>query len=243
MWSWFYAPERLPRAYNHWISKAANIDSRLIQALRLARQGDFVYGEDTGQAPLLAGLCRELNLPEEYGDPTRTIPIPCELYHCGAGKSCEVHAFSRFRDSWKFAMKVYVSLQLLTLLRSPQVKPIFVALRAAARSSTFLASFVASFYYAVCLARTRLGPKITSYKSITPQMWDSGLCVLAGCLACGLSILLEKPSRRQEVAFWVAPRALATMLSPCIRQEIPAQRTSGFCHKCCGSVVSPSVWP
>ncbi|KIW22209.1 uncharacterized protein PV07_12120 [Cladophialophora immunda] len=212
MWSWFYSPERLPRSYNHWISKAADIDPRLIQALRLARQGNFVYGEDTGQAPLLIGLCRDLNLPEELADPSKTIPIPCELYHCGTGKSCEIHALSRFWRSWKFAMGIYLPLQLLTILRTPRLRSLLKAFPAAARSSSFLAGFVASFYYAVCLARTRLGPKIFSRKTVTPQMWDSGLCVLAGCLACGWSVLLEKPSRRQEIAFFVAPRALATIL-------------------------------
>jgi hypothetical protein len=212
MWSWFYSTERLPPAYNQWISKAANIDSRLIQALRLVRRGEFVYGQDTGKAPLLKSLCRELHLPEEYGDPTKTIPIPCELYHCGTGKSCEVHAASRFWRSWKFAMALYVPLQLLARLRHPSLDSPMRALKGAARSSSFLAAFVAIFYYSVCLARTRLGPKVFSYKTITPQMWDSGLCVLAGCVACGWSILLEKPSRRQEIAFFVAPRALATML-------------------------------
>ena len=212
MWSWFYAPERLPRSYCHWISKAADIDSRLIQALRLARQGDFVYGENTGQGSLLIGLCRDLGLPQEYADPTKTIPIPCELYHCGTGKSCEFHALSRFWRSWKFAMEIYGPLQLLTLMRSATSKSFLNGLQGAAFSSSFLATFVASFYYAVCLARTRLGPRIIPRKIVTPQMWDSGLCVLAGCLACGWSILLEKPSRRQEIAFFVAPRALATIL-------------------------------
>lgn len=212
MWSWFYAPERLPRTYNHWISKVAKIDLRLIQALRLARQGDFVYGEDTGQAQLLIGLCQDLGLPKEYADPSKTIPIPCELYHCGSGKSCEVHAMSRFWRTWRLALEIYLPLQLLTLLRSSRSKSILEGLRAAATSSSFLATFVASFYYAVCLARTRLGPKLVSSRTITPQMWDSGLCVLAGCFACGWSILLEKRSRQQEIAFFVAPRALATLL-------------------------------
>ncbi|EHY53400.1 hypothetical protein HRR83_003607 [Exophiala dermatitidis] len=212
MWSWFYSPHRLPRAYNSWISKAADIDGRLIQALRLARQGDFVYGRDTGQAPLLAGLCRELGLPEVYGDPAKTIPIPCELYHCGTGKSCEVHGISRFWRSWKFAMEVYVPLQVLSRMRSPSKQSALAGLISATRSSSFLAAFVALFYYSVCLARTRLGPRLFSYKTVTPQMWDSGLCVLAGCLACGWSILLERPSRRQEIAFFVAPRAMATVL-------------------------------
>ena len=212
MWAWFYAPQRLPKAYNRWISSVANIDSRLIQALRLCRQGDFVYGEDTGQAPLLTSLCNELGMPPEWGDPARTVPIPCELYHCGTGKSCELHGVMRFLNSWKLAMELYLPLQLLSKLRAPSTKAYTSAIVEASRSSSFLASFVSLFYYSVCLARTRLGPKLFSRRTVTPQMWESGLAVLAGCLTCGWSILLEKASRRQEIAFFVAPRALATLM-------------------------------
>lgn len=212
MWSWFYSPHRLPRAYNNWISKIADIDARLIQALRLARQGDFVYGRDTGQTHLLEPLCKDLGLPQVFADPSKTIPIPCEMVHSGTGKSCEVHAIARFWRSWKFALELYLPLQILSRIRNPKLDVMFDALKAAAKSSTFLAAFVSLFYYAVCLARTRLGPKLFSARTVTPQMWDSGLCVLAGCLACGWSILLEKPGRRQEIAFFVAPRALATVL-------------------------------
>ena len=212
MWSWFYAPMRLPRGYNQWISRAANLDPRLLQALRLCRQGDFLYGQDTGQAPMLKSLCNELGLPDQWGDPAATVPIPCELYHCGTGPSCEIHALTRLLNTWKFSMSLYLPLQLLTRLRQPSEQALITAIKDAARSSSFLASFVAVFYYSVCLARTRLGPKIFSSTTVTPQMWDSGLCVLAGCLTCGWSIILEKASRRQEVAFFVAPRALATLL-------------------------------
>lgn len=212
MWSWFYLPHRLPRAYNKWISTAADIDSRLIQVLRLVRQGDFVYGRDTGQAPLLQSLCDELGLPQEWGDPAKTTPIPCELYHCGVGKSCEVHAVSRFWRSFIFAIRLYLPLQVLTKIRHPNMDSLLAAIKSATKSSSFLAAFVALFYYSVCLARTRLGPKVFSYKSVTPQMWDAGLCVLAGCLTCGWSILVETRHKRQELAFFVAPRALATLL-------------------------------
>ena len=212
MWAWFYSPHRLPRTYNRWISSAADLDPRLLQALRLCRQGDFVYGEETGQAPLLKSLCDERNMPQEWGDPTKTIPIPCELYHCGRGKSCEVHAVSRFLDSFKFAMELYLPIQLLSKLRSPSTKAYMKAVMDASRSSSFLAAFVSLFYYFVCLARTRIGPKLFSRQTVTPQMWDSGLCVLAGCLACGWSILLEKAGRRQEIAFFVAPRACGVLL-------------------------------
>jgi len=53
MWAWVYLPNRLPRAYRAWIKSAAQVDERLIEALRRVRHGQFVYGEDTGQAPLL----------------------------------------------------------------------------------------------------------------------------------------------------------------------------------------------
>ena len=212
MWSWFYAPMRLPKAYNQWISRAANLDPRLLRTLRLCRQGDFLYGQDTRQAPMLKSLCNELGMPDQWGDPSKTIPIPCELYHCGTGPSCEAHAITRLLDSWKFFMSLYLPLQLLTKLRRPSEQALINAIKDASRSSSFLASFVAIFYYSVCLARTRLGPKFFSSTAVTAQMWDSGLCVLAGCLTCGWSIILEQASKRQEFAFFVAPRALATLL-------------------------------
>lgn len=214
MWSWFYSPERLPKQYNQWISKVANIDHRLINALRLCRQGDLVYGSTATQNADLPSLCRELRLPESWGNPAEVVPIPCELYHCGAGKSCEVHAGKRFMRTFQLAMRIYLPLQLLSLFRrfSLNQQRMMSLVKDAARSSSFLAAFVTLFYYAVCLTRTRLGPKIFSKKVVTPQMWDSGLCVLAGCLACGWSIMFEKAGRRQEIASFVAPRALATLM-------------------------------
>ncbi|KAL8820860.1 MAG: hypothetical protein Q9223_001016 [Gallowayella weberi] len=84
--------------------------------------------------------------------------------------------------------------------------------KAALRSSAFLASFISLFYYGVCLSRTQLGPRLVSPKVISPMMWDQGLCVCAGCVLCGWSILIETKRRRQEVALFVAPRAAATLL-------------------------------
>lgn len=212
MWSWFYSPHRLPHAYNQWISKAAEIDPRLIEALRRARRGEFVYGQETGQTPLLSSMCKDLDLPEEWGDPTKTIPIPCELVHMGQTSSCEMHALARFSRGFNFAMSMYLPLQLVMRLRSPSLGGFRSALAGAAGSSAFLAVFISSFYYGVCASRTRLGPKLFSNKTVTPQMWDSGLCVLAGSLVCGWSVLLEKASRRTEISMFVAPRALATLL-------------------------------
>lgn len=67
-------------------------------------------------------------------------------------------------------------------------------------------------YYGVCLARTRVLPKLFSRTTYSPMLQDGGACVATGCALCGLSIFAEQAGRRQEMAFFVAPRALATIL-------------------------------
>jgi hypothetical protein len=231
MWAWFYLPERLPRSYAKWIGEAAQVDSRLIEALRRARRGEFVYGKDTGQAPLLESMCEDYGWPIEWGDPATTIPIPCEMVHMGCGPSCEWHAASRFRRTFQFALATYLPLQLLLRMRSKRSATACTrAIKDATRSSSFLALFVSIFYYSVCLARTRLGPRIFDAKRVTPMMWDSGLCVGAGCLMCGWSILAESPHRRQEIAFFVAPRAAAALLPRRYDKKVCVNQSDSTCN-------------
>lgn len=234
MWSWFYSPSRLPSSYNAWISAAAELDHRLVLALRHARYGTFQYGKDTGMAPLLGSMARDYGMPEEAGDPAKTVPVPCELVHMGCGKSCEKHALWRFWRGWAFAAKMYFPLQAVILCRhlvrtrqpgnrlaGLKINTLVAAVKNATRRSSFLGAFIALFYYGVCLSRTRLGPKLFSPKTVTPQMWDSGLCVLSACLLCGLSILAEESKRRLEIVLFVLPRAAATWLP---RRYLPENR-------------------
>lgn len=212
MWAWCYLPERLPRAYNKWIGEAAQVDTRLIDLLREARKGRLVYGKDTNPASLLQSMCRDYGWPVDWGDLEKTIPIPCEVVHMGTGPSCHWHAAMRFSRTLKFALATNLPLQLLLKTRKSSIKAFRRAIEEAVRSSVFLAAFVGLFYYGVCLSRTRLGPKLFHRDTITPMMWDSGLCVGAGCVLCGWSILIETQKRRAELAMFVAPRALATFL-------------------------------
>lgn len=222
MRAWFYNPSRLPQSYNSWISAAAEIDHRLILALRHARYGTWVYGKDTGMAPLLGSMCRDYGLPEELGDPARTIPLPCEVVHMGCGKSCEKHALLRFWKGWKFAARMYAPIQLVVLLRHLRATArhgnrlagltqdaMLRAFLDMIRSSAFLGAFISFYYYGICLSRTRLGPRLFSAKSVTPQMWDSGLCITGASLVCGLSLLVEQQRKRLEAVLFVLPRAAA----------------------------------
>lgn len=215
MWSWFYCPEKLPRAYNKWIGEAAQVDSRLIQVLRKARKGDFVYGEDRGkQALILQSMCKDYGWPLQWGDGRKTIPIPCEMVHMDIGPNCHWHAAVRFFRTFRFAMATNLPLQILVKVlvkRKFSTKAFNQAFREALQSSSFLGAFVALMYYGICLSRTQVGPRLFNASTVTPQMWDSGLCVRTACLLCGWSILLEAQRKRQELAMFVAPRALATL--------------------------------
>lgn len=211
MWAWIYYPSTLPRAYDRWIGGVAQVDQRLIEILREFRTAIDVYGPDAHPNNILEGMCTDYNCPLEWADPSKTIPAPCELVHSGIGPSCSWHAIVRFSRAFKIAIMTYLPLQLLLKIRNPSRKALLRALREAFRSSAFLGAFVALFWTGVCLARTRLGPRLFSPR-ITPSMWDQGLCIRAGCLLCGWSILIEAARRRQEVAFFVAPKAAATLL-------------------------------
>lgn len=212
-WTWFYHPTRLPLAYNRWITSAAAVDGRLIEALRRMRSGEMRYGESNGQESLLQPMCAEYELPLEWGDPATAIPFPCELVHMGCGPSCEIHALYRFSRSFRWAMATYLPLMLaLQLRKSRSTRGLQIAAASALRSSAFLGAFISLFYYGVCLARTRLGPYVIGKDSDSRITIEKGICVGTGCSLCGWSILIEQASRQKDIALFVAPRALATLL-------------------------------
>ncbi|KAF7895612.1 uncharacterized protein EAF01_009574 [Botrytis porri] len=221
MWAFIYTPARLPSAYNKWIKSAAQVDSRLLKALRYCRYGELKYGVETGQAHLLGDMCKDYGLPEEYGDPTKSIPFPCELVHMGAGPSCELHAVSRFYKSFIWSASMYLPLNLALIFRNPKVskKAFTHALKSSARSSAFLSTFISLFYYGICLTRTKFGPQILGTSPHACQAIDSGYCIGTGCWMCGWSVLIESAKRREEMGLFVAPRALATLLPRRYRWE------------------------
>lgn len=214
MWAWFYHPDKLPRGYQKWITSAAQVDTRLIEALRGFHFGTYIYGRETGQARLIGDMCDDYGLPRRWGDPAVHVALPCEIVHMGCGPSCEYHALSRFARSWKWSMYTYLPLALALQLRRgvPSQRGLLGALRSASRSSAFLAMYITLFYYGVCLARTRVGPRLVGTDTEARQHLDSSLCVGTGCFLCGWSVLIETASRRKDMGLFVAPRALSTFV-------------------------------
>lgn len=118
---------------------------------------------------------------------------------------------------------MYLGLNFLVRIRNPSMDAFLKAIVASAKSAVFLGTFVGSFWYVICLTRTRLGPYILPNLD---QIHLDNYCVRMGSLACGWSILIESVHRRVEVGVFVAPKALATLFPRRYGREVSFSRLS-----------------
>lgn len=117
---------------------------------------------------------------------------------------------------------MYLGLNFLVRIRKPSVNAFLRAVADSAKSAAFLGSYVGSFWYAICLTRTRLGPYILPG---VDQIHLDNCCIRVGSLACGWSILIEPIHRRVEVGVFVAPKALATFFPRKYSRDVSASRS------------------
>ncbi|KAG2023483.1 integral membrane protein [Coprinopsis cinerea AmutBmut pab1-1] len=148
--------------------------------------------------------------------------IPCELVHAEFGKSmglassCHANAALRGAKGFMQALAIYIPAHFIpVLLTRPgsllQLSRVLQTTGAALRSSAFLSTFLALYFYTVCFTRTMVLAKLLPF--ISHQFWDGPYgCLFAGSLACGTSIWVENGRRRGEMALYVLPRALRTCL-------------------------------
>lgn len=212
MYAWFFHPGRLPPAYRKWITLAACMDDDVVDVLRGLHRGTLRYGDDTHA---LDAYCVRHGQPADRGSLRLHQPLECETLHAFAYKSCEAHALWRWARGFRFALQLYGSINVVMLMvprRGSRFAQRLARLaRSAVRSLAFLASYIALCWYGVCLARTRLLPRL--FPAVPPTRWDNTVCAAAGSLLCGWSCLLETPRRRKELALFVAPRAVGTLVS------------------------------
>ena len=218
MRAWFYYPERLPHSYRKWITRVADMDHRLLEALRGLKHKEVVYGEEGPHSACLETYAVDCGLSKSEGNLAKTHKISCDVVHGGHFISCETHAIYRWRKGFVSALMVYVPLNLLLLARRPTWRRAVRKAASACRSSCFIATFIASIWYAVCFTRSRIA-------ALLPANRDESIGPLLGCTLCGWSIFLEQSSRRGDMALYgksslltwliiVAPRAIATLIPP-----------------------------
>ncbi|KAI0335265.1 hypothetical protein GY45DRAFT_1317194 [Cubamyces sp. BRFM 1775] len=241
MWCFFYEPERLPRSYNKWIMTLANIDPRVLGALRGIRNGNFSYKRGISVPPdLVTSLSKDLGYPASWGDPA-LLPayggaqanetwkalgvssrpgrggLPCEIVHGDVtGASCFANAAIRGAQAFAEAVAIYLPVHVLPILLTRprkllQVSRLITTLLSVARSASFLSAFVSSIWFAVCFTRTLVLARL--FPGIPHDFWDGPFgCTFVGSLVCGASIWIERGRRRGEMALYVLPRAIRACL-------------------------------
>lgn len=164
--------------------------------------------------------------------------VPCELVHGVAGQrwglaaSCTANTLFRGIKTFLRALIIYLPVSFTFPAGSPPLTlsqahfiPILLTrpntlmnahkfvstVFGALRSSAFLSTFVASFWYTVCFTRTLAIARI--FPQITHDFYDGPWgAILAGCLICGNSIWIENGRRRGEMALYVLPKAVRSCL-------------------------------
>ncbi|KAI8383077.1 hypothetical protein BD560DRAFT_322777 [Blakeslea trispora] len=214
----------------------SGIDTRLLEALRAIRKGEWIYGASSFlDVHLLGDYCTRLGLPRHLGDPM-TGRIACTLVHEGKPYGCEANVLLRFYRGFIKIFPVYLSVHMFPPLFFKTSKlfhnpgPILShVLFASIRSSSFLATYIAIIWYSICLVRTRIGYQLLG---INQSKLDNTLAPLIGSMLCGLSLLIESKHRRGEMTLYVLPRALYSfterILSPYQKGRWWEHRTAEF---------------
>eukprot|EP00249_Psilotum_nudum_P016617 c25909_g1_i1 orf=451-2100(-) len=193
MYAYVMRPETLPESYLDFIVKTGPIAKPVLKAVRESCRGGPI---DT--AALSAFVTSAGGAPLHL-DPYATL-VPCGAVHprtisCLAHNSRAMH--TTFKKTFPLYMSLtfvpFVVLNLQKFMQAP-VRTFWNAFKGAVRSTSFISAFVGIYQGIVCLQR-RIVTK--DHKFV---YWFAGA-------AAALSVLIEKKSRRAELALYVFPRA------------------------------------
>ncbi|KAK6465318.1 hypothetical protein DFJ63DRAFT_17526 [Scheffersomyces coipomensis] len=227
MESWFLYPNKLIPSYREWITSAANMDEEMIKGFRYMNTNEIQYlhkseDDDTTSDKTLPSeqdyferFCTKYDKDPKLGDLIHQDKLPCEVIHCFSFKSCELHALYRFWRQFKFAVKLYGSINVVfwLLLRRKKLSKYIVS---TIRSSLFLATFSSLDWYGLCLTRKDWLAKL--FPNVPQRTWDL-LAPKVGAFLSGFSCFVESPGRRKELSLFVAPKALGTFISPKVTER------------------------
>ncbi|TPX31781.1 hypothetical protein SmJEL517_g04957 [Synchytrium microbalum] len=205
MWSWFYHPYALPKSYVKWISTMSELDPIVHTMLQRIYRGELVYNQDGPYNRVCMDFANKLGLPESLGDASKGF-INCTLVHQGV-EGCVNHTAKRWRCGFERAFRLYLPVHLLPVIlfhpsrfSKPKELPntLWKILFGATQSSVFLASFIALVWSPICFSRN----------NIMKGRDRESFGIFMGCFLSGFSLLLERKSRRREIALFVVPKAI-----------------------------------
>jgi len=214
LYSWIVMPSTLPLSYVRFLNKHGGINLNLLDAFREMCSRADEYGLYGGVS--LAALRGTLH--ENF-----TGSMPCDIIH--PGKTCTVHALTFFPEAYLRALPVYLPVYAIPAalvhrgkLLAPETRNelwLKMAL-GALRSSAFLALYCTLAWRGVCTGFHIAGGA-------------SGRVVAASVWLAGLAVLLEKKSRRMELALYCLSRAVeAFTLAAVTWGWLPLRTRSGW---------------
>ena len=208
MYAYVMRPETLPESYYKFIVRQGPVDETILKAVRANNRGlplnaDEImsYVRKKGGAEAVARLSKTVANPVPKS-------IPIELFH-PSRRSSVVHTALAFVNVVKQIFPVYFSLSFApaVALRSRRFfrDPLGVlkrSLSSATQSSAFLATFCSGYQALIVCQRWFIqGTGMRDHKLV---YWLAGLL-------CSASILIERKSRRSELALYAFPRGVDSL--------------------------------
>ncbi|KAF6263624.1 hypothetical protein COO60DRAFT_378802 [Scenedesmus sp. NREL 46B-D3] len=197
VYAFLMMPQTLPSSYVRFIRKQGAKELYVWRGIReLAER--TAAGRSPGPLTSLAGTPHA---------PT-CAPTPCGFFH--PGQSCSGHVLSLLGPAYSRSLSVYLPVYVLPallvhrqqLLKQP-LPILHKVLLGISRSSLFLSSYISLAFGGAC-AGHRLAGRST------------GAIMAASVWVGGLATLLEKKSRRMELALYVLSRSLESFSRCCI---------------------------
>jgi len=198
MYAYVMRPETLDTSYYRWILRTGPIAEVILKAVRACNRNKPIPVE------AVTSYVQSINPQIPVALDGSVSIIPCSLLH-PQQSYCSLQALEVFLSCFKKLLPLYATLTSLPLigmnpgkfLKSPLTK-LWLFTLSTLRSTTFLSTFVAGYMSIICLHRKIVN---TDHRFI---YW------LAGFI-CSLSILIEKKSRRSELALYALPRGLDSL--------------------------------
>ncbi|CAM6126178.1 unnamed protein product [Calypogeia fissa] len=193
LYAWIMYPKSLPSSYISFLNKHGGKDTSIIHAVK-------ALALKKGLPEKLSAVTQHYHSRGVNVDLTSDIKLPCQIIHGGQG--CEEHFLSFIKDSYLRSLPVYLPVYLVPALivhrQGLFARPLPLlskTLLGTARSSLFLATYCASAWLWTCWLFRGAG-------QCNPFL------VAAGTFPTGLAVLLEKKSRRMELALYCFSRAI-----------------------------------
>lgn len=203
MYAYVMRPETLDPGFWNFIVRAGPIDKETLGAVRAQCNGSPVDLSNLSQYALSG------KDPKEWKTGSTMKCIPCAIMHRDTGcVSCASHSVfasaATFRKCFPFYLSIhlvpFVVLNTSKALRNP-VKTVTTSVASTVRSTTFISMFVGSYMASICGLRFLRGNK--EHRSAY---------YLAGIVA-GSMLMIEKKSRRGELALYLLPRAVDSFVA------------------------------